>query len=80
MRERTLFAAVLLACLNAPVLHTQPPGAAGARLEGDWVRIDPENLGTDVVQSPHDLARGQFLTGGEGWECIRSGTADPMHL
>jgi hypothetical protein len=45
-----------------------------------WVRIDPENLGTDVVQNPHDLARGQFLTGGEGWECIRNGTADPMHF
>jgi Transglutaminase-like superfamily len=45
-----------------------------------WVRIDPENLGTDVVQNPHDLARGQFLTGGEGWECIRNRTADPMQF
>ena len=43
-----------------------------------WVRIDPEYLGTDVVQNSHDLARGQFLTGGEGWECIRGETADPM--
>jgi hypothetical protein len=45
-----------------------------------WVRIDTEILGTDRVQAPHDLARGQFLTGGEGCECIRSGTADPMHF
>jgi hypothetical protein len=47
---------------------------------GRWVRLDPEILGTDVVQHPHDLADGQFLTGGEGWERIRCGTADPMHF
>ena len=45
-----------------------------------WVRIDPEILGTDRVQKPHDLAPGQFLTGGEGWECVRSGTTDPMQF
>ena len=45
MGERTLFAAVLLACISAPLVHTQPPpGAAGARLEGDWVRIDPDGV------------------------------------
>ena len=47
MGERTLFAAVLLACISAPVVRTQPPpGTAGARLEGDWVRIDPDGVGS----------------------------------
>ena len=46
MGERTLLAAVLLACVSAPVVHTQRPGGAGARLEGDWVRIDPDGVGS----------------------------------
>ena len=47
MGERRLFAAVfLLACISAPAVHTQPPGAAGARLEGDWVRVDPDGVGS----------------------------------
>lgn len=46
MRERIMFAAVLLACISAPAVHTQPPPAAGARLEGDWVRIDPDGVGS----------------------------------
>jgi hypothetical protein len=46
MGERTLFAAVLLACIIAPSVRTQPSPAAGARLEGDWVRIDPDGVGS----------------------------------
>jgi len=47
MGERRLLAAVfLLACISAQAVHTQPPGAAGARLEGDWVRVDPDGVGS----------------------------------
>jgi hypothetical protein len=46
MGERTLFAAILLACISAPAVRTQSPPAAGARLEGDWVRIDPDGVGS----------------------------------
>src|SRR5262245_38545709 len=45
MRERIIFAAVLAACISARPVLTQPP-AAGARLEGDWVRIDPDGVGS----------------------------------
>lgn len=46
MRERALFAAVLAACICAPAVRTQPSPAHGARLEGDWVRIDPDGVGS----------------------------------
>src|SRR5215510_16470310 len=46
MRERIIFVTVLLASISAPAVHTQPPSAAGARLEGDWVRIDPDGVGS----------------------------------
>ena len=43
-----------------------------------WVRVDPEILGFDFVTAPHDLAEGEFLTGGEAWVTCRRGLADPM--
>ena len=43
-----------------------------------WVRIDSEILGLDLVPRPHDLADGEFLTGGEAWQLCRRGAADPM--
>jgi hypothetical protein len=66
MRERLIFAAVLLAGISAPSVHTQPPPAAGARLEGDWVRIDPDGVGSfdglSRVVPPAQLLPG--VTGG----------------
>lgn len=41
-----VFAALLLACTLADPVHTQPPPTAAARLEGDWVRIDPDGVGS----------------------------------
>ena len=46
MRERMISAVVLLACIIAPPVRTQTPSAAGARLEGDWVRVDPDGVGS----------------------------------
>ena len=46
MRGRTFVAAVLLACISVPSVRTQPTPAAGTRLEGDWVRIDPDGVGS----------------------------------
>ena len=46
MRERIAAAALLLACTGAGPLQTQPPSATAARLEGDWVRIDPDGVGS----------------------------------
>jgi len=46
MGERVVLAALLLACVIARPVHTQPPSAAAARLEGDWVRIDPDGVGS----------------------------------
>ena len=66
MREQIIFAAVLLACIGARPVHTQPPPAAGARLEGDWVRIDPDGVGSfdglSRVVPPAQLLPG--VTGG----------------
>ena len=41
--------------------------AAGA----GWVRIEAEILGQSIVQRPHDLQPGEFLTGGEAWSAYR---------
>ena len=38
-----------------------------------WVRIDSEILGGSLVERPHDLAPGEFLTGGEAWVRYRQG-------
>ncbi len=43
-----------------------------------WVRIDSEILGLGLVPRPHDLADGEFLTGGEAWQMCRRGDRDPM--
>ena len=40
-----------------------------------WVRVDPEILGFAFVEAPHDLADGEFLTGGEAWIRCREGRA-----
>lgn len=36
-----------------------------------WVRIDAEILGQSIVERPHDLQPGEFLTGGEAWSAYR---------
>ena len=41
------------------------------------MRVDAEVLGFDFVAAPHDLADGEFLTGGEAWILCRGGSADP---
>jgi hypothetical protein len=38
---------------------------------GRWIRIDSEILNRNAVARPHDLAPGQFLTGGEAWLMFR---------
>lgn len=43
-----------------------------------WVRVDSEILGLDLVRRPHDLADGEFLTGGEAWQLCRGGDRDAM--
>ena len=43
---------------------------------GRWVRVDSEILGLQVIERPHDLAPGQFLTGGEAWAAFRAGRID----
>jgi hypothetical protein len=48
------------------VEHRDPDG-------GRWVRLDPEVIGRSVVPNPHDLAPGQFFTGGEAWAAFRAG-------
>ena len=47
--------------------------------EARWIRIDSEILGFPVVAEPHDLAAGEFLTGGEAWQLCRGG-ADPSQF
>ncbi|MFD3377624.1 MULTISPECIES: transglutaminase domain-containing protein [unclassified Streptomyces] len=42
-----------------------------------WVRIDTEILGRGNVDRPQDLARGEFLSGGEAWVHYRNGLIDP---
>jgi hypothetical protein len=42
-----------------------------------WVRVDPEILGFEFVETPDDLSVGEFLTGGEAWVECREGRADP---
>jgi hypothetical protein len=44
MRHRALALAALLAAAAAPSLRAQTP-APKARLEGDWIRIDPDGAG-----------------------------------
>jgi hypothetical protein len=45
-----------------------------------FVRLDPETLGTDLVEAPEDLAPGLFLTGGEAWQRYRAGEIDAQHF
>jgi hypothetical protein len=46
MGKRTLLAVLLLASLNSVSVRTQMSAPAGARLEGHWVRIDPDGVGS----------------------------------
>ena len=66
MGARTLFAAVLLACMSAPSLRAHAPAPAEVRQEGDWVRIDPDGVGSfdgfNRVVAPAQLLPG--VTGG----------------
>jgi len=41
-----------------------------------WVRIDTEILGMSVLDHPHDVRPGEFLTGGEAWLAYREGEID----
>lgn len=43
-----------------------------------WVRIDPEILDGDVVAQSQDLRPGEFLSGGEAWQLVRSGQTSAM--
>lgn len=43
-----------------------------------WVRIDVEHLDGPQPVDHADLAPGTFATGGESWQLVRSGKADPM--
>ncbi len=50
-----------------------------------WIRIDPEIVGAAGVDRPdglvaHDLGPDDFVTGGEAWQRVRSGRADPAHF
>lgn len=44
---------------------------------GRWFRVDPEILGFDYVDHPEALQPGEFLTGGEAWQFLRTSDADP---
>ena len=46
MRFRSLVLAALLLPAAAPSPLAQAPAAASVRLEGDWVRIDPDGAGS----------------------------------
>jgi hypothetical protein len=46
MRYRILVLAAFLLPAAAPSPLAQPPAAANSRLEGDWVRIDPDGAGS----------------------------------
>jgi hypothetical protein len=45
-----------------------------------WVRVDSEILGFELVDTPQDLAPGEFLSGGEAWSLCRQGLADPSRF
>ena len=44
-----------------------------------WIRVDPEWLDrpTPTASRPEDLRPGEFLSGGEAWQLIRTGEDDP---
>ena len=41
-----IVAAFMMAVAAAPFPRAQSPAAASSRLEGDWVRIDPDGAGS----------------------------------
>lgn len=43
-----------------------------------WIRVDAEVLDLDVIDDAEDLGPARFWTGGEAWQAVRSGAADPM--
>jgi Transglutaminase-like superfamily len=48
--------------------------------DGRWVRIDSEILGGNVLDHPHDLRPGEFLSGGEAWAAFRRGEIDAANF
>jgi hypothetical protein len=46
------------------------------RDDSRWIRVDSEILGQSVLEHPHDLRPGEFLTGGEAWIAFRRGEID----
>src|SRR6185503_11608178 len=46
MQYRVLVLGACLLSAAAPSARTQAPAAASVRLEGDWVRIDPDGAGS----------------------------------
>ena len=56
-RPILVFAACLLPVVCAPSAVGQSPPAAGSRLEGDWVRIDPDGAGSFGGLGASDSAR-----------------------
>jgi Transglutaminase-like superfamily len=45
-----------------------------------WARVDAEILGFEFVNAPEDLAKDEFLSGGEAWTLCREGGADPSRF
>ena len=45
-----------------------------------WVRVDSEILGFEFVSAPEDLAKDEFLSGGEAWTLCKQGGADPSRF
>ncbi len=43
-----------------------------------WRRVDPEVLDSDKVRDPTDLGPDEFRSGGEAWQLVQAGGADPM--
>src|SRR6476646_5430633 len=69
-RPILVFAACLLPVVCAPLAVGQSPPAAGSRLEGDWVRIDPDGAGSfgglGASIPPAQLLPGVAADGGRG--------------
>jgi hypothetical protein len=70
MTRRTFGVAAVLLTLGAVSLEAQAPTAAKTRLEGDWVRIDPDGAGSfsglTASIPPAQLLPGVSTSGGRG--------------
>ncbi len=75
-----VFAMLLLPAAAEPSLHAQTPGKPTTRLEGDWVRIDPDGAGSfdglGASIPPAQLLPG-VSAGGRGGRGRGAGAAAP---